>query len=409
LHRVVLVKKLPKNQMAGSSRSVFKTGGTGDVAFAVVVSISYLAMISTAFEILTPTLLVGLIALGTLYIILGIYGYAYVARSAAPIFLLAYFTVQILLSGLIVAVGKGAGFNALLMLPLAGQAVVLLERRWMLAASIAILLTYVAAISLFAGGLVTLWNNLTTFLAGLVFVVVFTQLVVEEEKARAEVERLADQLEEANLRLRQYAVQAEELATSRERNRLAREIHDGLGHYLTTIFMQIQAAQAVLNNDPRRGMDALDKARTLTQTALNDVRHSVAALRSAPQQDRPLPDLITDLLSDLQGTGLETRLEVIGSPRPLSPQVELTCYRATQEGLNNVRKHAQAQHVLIRLDYAQVDHLALVIEDDGIGSDDLQGGFGLLGLRERVALVGGEVTTTTYPGQGFILAIEVPA
>ena len=372
--------------MPETPRTIVKTGGTGDVAFAIVVSFSYLAMITASFESLTSTTVVGLMVIGTLYTLIGIYGYAFVARHPSLSLFGTYFVVQILLSGLIVTLGKGAGFNALLMLPLAGQAVVLLPPRGVYAASIGILLAYVGSVDIYSGGLATLWNNLITFLAGLVFVVVFTQLNVEQEKGRAEVERLAQELEVANRRLREYAIQAEELATSRERNRLAREIHDGVGHYLTTVYMQIQAAEAVLEGDRPRAMNALDKAKKMTQAALADVRRSVAALRSPVEQGGSLTEVLTRLVNDCRAP----------------------CFRTVQEGLNNIQKHAHASQATICLDYSGEDRVRVVIEDNGSGSDLPSGGFGLLGLRERVHLVDGEMNTKTSAGEGFVLSIEVP-
>jgi signal transduction histidine kinase len=394
--------------MPDAPRSILRTGSSGDVAFAIVVSFSYLAMITASFESLTSTTVIGLMVIGTLYTLIGIYGYAFVARRPSYYLFWAYFTVQILLSGLIVTLGKGAGFNALLMLPLAGQAVVMLPPRGVYAASIGILMAYIGAVDLYSGGLGTLWNNLITFLAGLVFVVVFTQLNVEQEKARHEVERLAQELEEANRRLREYAVQAEELATTRERNRLAREIHDGVGHYLTTVFMQIQAAEATLEGDRPRAIDALEKAKKMTQAALTDVRRSVASLRSPLEQSGPLSEMLVSLVNNCRAPDLHIEFKISGSPRTLSPQVELACFRTAQEGLNNVQKHAHANHASVHLDYLASDRVRLSIEDDGSGSDDPIGGFGLLGLRERVHLVDGEMYTETAAGQGFILTIEVP-
>lgn len=399
--------------MPDKAPSVLKSGGIGDVAFGVVVSVSYLAMISASFETITTTSLFLLMGLGILYTLLGIYGYGYVARTANRYYLAAYFLVQVPLSGWIVALGRGAGFNAVLMLPLAGQAVTLLPQNGVYAASIGILLTYIAALTRSSGDLANLWNNLVTFLAGLVFVVVFTQLTAQQERARREVERLAQELEQANQRLRQYAIQAEELATSRERNRLAREIHDGLGHYLTTIHMQIQAAQAVMSSNPGLAKDAMEKARGLVQTALVDVRQSVASLRASPEQNRPLPVALESLLGDCHDGGLQAELAVSGEPRLLSPQVELTCYRTVQEGLNNVRKHAHASQVLIRLDYTDPDWVRLSIEDNGGGptantGEEASGGYGLLGVRERVHLLGGEMSTAIAAAGGFKLSIEVP-
>ena len=407
--------------MPESVRSNPKNGGIGEAAFAVMVSVSYLAMISASFDTITLTTLVVLMILGVLYTLLGIYGYGYVGRAGSRFRRVAYFVIQVPLSGLIVALGHGAGFNALLMLPLAGQAAMLLPESGVYLTSIGILLTYVVAVNQFYSDLGNLWNNLVTFMAGLIFVVVFTQVTLQQEKARREVERLAQELEEANQRLRQYAIQAEELATTRERNRLAREIHDGLGHYLTTIFMQIQAAQAVMENDRERASAALEKAMGLAQAALVHVRQSVASLRASPDLGRSLPEAVEGLLVDCRGGGLQADLQTCGQPRPLSPAVMLTCYRTVQEGLNNVRKHSRATWVTIRLDYTHPGWIRLAVEDfggsadgpsdsggDASGSLESGGGYGLLGVRERVHLLGGEMKAAPSDSGGFILSIEVP-
>ena len=108
-----------------------------------------------------------------------------------------------------------------------------------------IVAAYLVAVYAYSSDWVEVWSVIQIFLAGLIFVIVFTTMAIGEEKARKEVERLVSDLETANKQLREYALQAGELATIRERNRLAREIHDGLGHYLTAIHMQLQAAQFI--------------------------------------------------------------------------------------------------------------------------------------------------------------------
>ncbi len=246
------------------------------------------------------------------------------------------------------------------------------------------------------------------YLAGIVFVVVFTQVAVSERRTRAEVERLAAELGEANRKLREYAVQAEELATAKERNRVAREIHDSLGHYLTVINVQIEAARAVMQSDRERALDALSKAQTLTQEGLAEVRRSVAALRASPTESRPLPEVVATLVDECRASGILTESLVTGTPRPLPPQAELTLYRAAQEGLTNVRKHAHASRADLTLDYSDAARVRLVVQDNGVGGNGSSGGFGLLGLRERVQLLGGQVRTRTAAGQGFTLEVEVP-
>jgi signal transduction histidine kinase len=145
--------------------------------------------------------------------------------------------------------------------------------------------------------------TLPLFIGGMFFIMIFTQVAVGEEQARHEVNRLIGDLEAANARLREFATQVEELTITKERNRLAREIHDGLGHYLTTIYMQIQASLAVMPRDPNTAVEMMVKAQNLSQEALQEVRRSVSSLRS--EEDLPVPARIDKLLHDGDTSGLQ--------------------------------------------------------------------------------------------------------
>lgn len=386
--------------------SLIKPGSDAALAFTVVVLASYFATFAairqaTIFDILL------MIVLGLAYILMGIYGYAYCARSGLPVLRIGYFLVQIPLGGLIVSIGKGAGFNALLLLPLAGHAVVLLDEFFVYLANAGILGIYVVSVGSYSSW-EAVWSGLPTFLAGLLFILVFTQSSVSEGQARREVERLVGELQEANQQLREYAVQAEELAVTRERNRLAREIHDGLGHYLTTVHMEIQAARAVMDRDPSRARQMLDKAQILTQDALTDVRSSVAALRASPDENLPLPEMVDKLLKNCSAMNLETDLRIVGTPHVLSPQVYLTLFRAAQEAINNICKHSRATQVWVQLDYLTAGEIRLMVQDNGVGAEQIEGGFGLLGVRERINLLNGKFTIRTAKNEGFRLEITVP-
>lgn len=384
-----------------------RVGSNADLAFAVVVLTSYFATFS-AIRQTTAIELILMITFGIAYLLIGIYGYAEVRESDHLNHQLAYFFIQIPLGCLIIYLGKGAAYNALLLLPLMAHAVILLPSRWSYAMGAAILLGYIITIRSFSPDWQMVWNGFPIFLAGLVFISVFTQSAVSEERARAEVERLVGELTAANQQLRAYAVQVEELAIAKERNRLAREIHDGLGHYLTTIHMQIQASKAIMKTDPQKAFDALDKALDLTHQALADVRQSVAALRSPVMLDLTLPDMIAELVKNVDAGGIRTSLDIQGEARTLSPQVRLTLYRSAQEALNNSVKHSQATRVSVRLDFQAKDEVVLTVEDNGQGTDQLDGGFGLIGMKERVTLLNGDIKIQTAKGQGFKVEIRLP-
>jgi len=394
--------------MRQNSPSLIRTGGDADLAFAVVVLASYFATFSS-LQSASPLKIVVLIALGTAYLAAGIYGYAFCMRRKSTELSITYFVVQIFLGALIVYLGRGAGFNALVLMPLAGHAVMLLPRRSGFVALFVITFSYVAAVYAFSGSVGTVWQGLPIFVAGLIFIVVFTQMALNEEASRREVERLLNELTAVNQRLREYAIQAEDLATAKERNRLAREIHDGLGHYLTTIFMQIQAVRAVSDNDKNRADSILAKAQNLTQEALADVRQSVAALRSPIDGHELLTEMIGGLLEGARNAGIEPELIITGNEPALNPRTRWTLYRAAQEGISNTCKHAKASHLWIKLDFSQDSCVELDLEDNGIGPGDYKEGFGIMGLKERVSSVGGALAIGASASGGFEFNIKVPA
>lgn len=324
-----------------------------------------------------------------------------------------YFVVQLGLAGLICHQsfsGRERPIAWLVLLPPVAHSVILLRGWGVAVVSASSLALFVfTVVSHFGWAMVP--NALLAFPFALVFTLVFTLLAVSSERAREEVERLAGDLAKANGKLREYAVQAEELAATRERNRLAGEIHDNLGHYLTVVNVQLEAARALRHRDPDRSTAALDKAQSLTLEGLREIRHSVSALRASPLDNRSLPEALRRIVEENCAAGLVAKMEVLGEPRRLSPQAELTLYRAGQEGLTNVRKHAQTTHARLELDFREAAKVVLSVSDKGVGMTAATPGavgFGLLGLRERAQLLGAEVRVRSVPNQGFTMEVEVP-
>jgi signal transduction histidine kinase len=343
-----------------------------------------------------------LIGLAVAYLVNGVYGYAWARNADSIRSSIVYVATQIGMgtSLLFLATSPVIMFA---MLPVVGQAVVLLPRRLMFAACGTMLLGLAVPMAIFSG-----WRPAAVlgvfFLAGIVFVVVITELAVKEQRGRREIERLLAELRDANDRLRQYADQVEELATLKERNRLAREIHDSLGHYLTVVIVQIEAAIAVFEKNRDDSLDVLRKAQGLAQKGLGEVRRSVAALRASPAELRSLIDSMNTLIEECSASGLPTEFQLVGTPRNLSPSAELALYRAAQEALTNVRKHSQAGAATVTLNYS-ADSVWLKVHDDGIGVTELTKGFGLIGMQERVQNLGGEVRIATAANKGFTLEV----
>jgi signal transduction histidine kinase len=320
---------------------------------------------------------------------------------------LAYFAIQMALVTLIILLlGPGAWLVAL---PMAALAVQFLSEWWQQ------WLVYLGIIAALILPLIQegLWQEALTFALTLspaiLFVVVFSRLVLSEQQARRDAESLASELEEANKQLAEYSTQVEELARTKERNRLAREIHDNLGHYLTVVNVQIRAAQAIMADDPQKAQEALANAQRLTQDGLDAVRHSVAALRESPLGSMTLLQAIMRLAEETINSGIEVQTAVQGEAARLDPKLELTLYRAVQEGLTNVRRHAQATRVDLLLDFSDDARVALTIADNGAGADPGgDTGYGLLGIQERVELLGGQMDVTSSPGEGFTLKMILP-
>ncbi len=200
-----------------------------------------------------------------------------------------------------------------------------------------------------------------------------------------------------------------ETARAEERARLAREIHDVLAHTLSALSVQVEGAKLMAEThagEPRE-IQALDRAHRLAQEGLQEVRRAVGALRG----DRPPgPEGLSDLVGAFVGdSGIACRLEVVGEPVHLTPEAGLTIYRTAQEALTNVRRHADASEVTLRLRYLGEGGAELVVEDTGRPKlPTASTGFGLTGIRERAELLGGSLEAGPL-NSGFRVRLRVPA
>ena len=303
------------------------------------------------------------------------------------------------------------GFFGILVLPLLSQAII--SYSWRRALAVGVYL-YVATIGVFvfSYGMRALPESSLNYLTAFAFTAVFTAMTKQAQADREKAERLSGELAAANRLLHEQARQTEELATTRERNRLAREIHDGVGHYLTVVKTQLDVAAALMPSQPEKAREAVEKAAKLTFEALEDVRRSVGTLRT----DTARPALTDSLRQLTLLADPPAAVSVLGTPRPLSAAAEHALYRVTQEGLTNIRKHARATSAGITLDFRDAGRVRLVIADNGCGTivpEDggapAPGGFGLRGLRERVEILGGKLDAATPAGGGFALQVDLPA
>lgn len=385
----------------------YPTGSGTDLAFAVMVLASYFTIFSTVREISSSRLAL-LILLGILYIVVGIYGYAYCNRLKNGLLISIYFIVQIAIAAEIILLSGTIGLNAMILLPLAGHSVVLLDNVPRLLVNLAIGVTCGLLMRYFLPDLAQVGATLPVFLAAQIFIVIFTQMAVSEEKARIEIQSLVGDLAAMNEKLREYAAQAELLAVTRERNRMAREIHDGLGHHLTALNMQLKGAQAVLQRDEERARELIHNAETISHAALADVRQSVAALREESGQELSFTEKFALAITPARRAGITVNYNHKDGITELNPAQELALFRTLQECVSNTLKHANASTVDITLDTTNPDLIQFSFQDDGSGSDQTAGGYGLLGMRERITLLGGDLRIETAPLKGFRVDIKLP-
>jgi signal transduction histidine kinase len=196
------------------------------------------------------------------------------------------------------------------------------------------------------------------------------------------------------------------LAVAEERARMAREMHDSLGHYLTVIKVGLENAERLRERATERAWDEVRQAKLLTMEALTETRRSVRALRPLALEGRRGSAALSELARTFDG--LRVDLVVTGQERELGPDTEIVLYRAFQEGLTNVLRHAGATAVTAELSF-EGRTTVLVITDDGGGAESLREGFGLVALGERVAALGGAVKAGNRAGGGFELRVELPA
>lgn len=251
-------------------------------------------------------------------------------------------------------------------------------------------------------GLKQVWLS-SIFLAGLtlIFLQLLMYAVTSEKQSR-------DELAIAHAKLRTYALEIENLAIVQERNRIAREIHDSLGHSLTVFNLHLEAGLRLLDSDPNEARELLTEAKQIGSTALRDVRQSVATLRSDPLEGRSLEGAIAALIDNFQrSTGVAPTFRYqVNSPLPAT--LETPIYRIVQEALTNICKYAAATQVDVMIQSDKT--IQIVIRDNGVGFDPAQttSGFGLQGMQERTLALHGRFQLVAAPDAGCQIVVTLP-
>jgi signal transduction histidine kinase len=218
-------------------------------------------------------------------------------------------------------------------------------------------------------------------------------------------------LREANVKLANYAATLEQLTISRERNRLARELHDTLAHTLSGVAVQLEAVKSLWDADPEQTHALLEQSLTATRSGLTETRRALGALHATPLEDLGLALAVRNLAETIaERSGLRLDLRIQENLSHLSASLEQGIYRVAQEALENTAEHAMAGCVKVEL-VKNDETLILTIVDDGCGFDlhavDAESHFGLRGMRERAEAMGGTLEVESRPRGGITVRLQV--
>ncbi|MBE3559526.1 MAG: sensor histidine kinase [Ktedonobacteraceae bacterium] len=297
-----------------------------------------------------------------------------------------------------------------------------------------ILTVSVAALTMFAFQDLLSWPLSGEALVGIIsqiltissltgFSMVLQHLIEERFKRNELLRQLAHanaELEEAHTRLAQSAAQEQELAVLRERTRLAREMHDTIGHALVLISVKLEAAQRLRERDPERCDRELESTKEIARGTMTALRASIANLRSPALEREHIYHALSRSAGELaQRTGLHVTCDTLAQTTPLSEPLSETLWKVSQEAFTNIEKHAHAKNVHVEI--SRRDEMLLMrIHDDGVGLPPAfcdpqknhphqeQGHYGLRGMLERVEAIGGHLTLHSQPGQGTTIEVELP-
>ena len=316
--------------------------------------------------------------------------------------LAVYFVAQIVIALVLMILDSPSDVFNLFFYILGLEAVMILPSRAAIAWIIVIYLI---------DSLTALWSRGTSGIIAVLFygaafmlTAVFGYALRQAEIARRKNEELLEELKSTQSQL-------QEMAVAEERARMAREMHDSLGHRLTVSIVQLEGAQRLIPSDPERAARMIGTMRDEMKEALSELRRTVTALRAPIADDRPLDIALSDLSQRFQqNTGISTHFSVSPAFPRLPETHRLALYRAAQEALTNIQRHAGADNAWLQLN-ADDQKITLVMEDDGRGMDEYSEnstGSGLLGLRERATQLGGEIRLAERPGGGTQLIFTVP-
>lgn len=265
---------------------------------------------------------------------------------------------------------------------------------------------YLAFYSLHTRSVLQLVIESLSALEMILFILYMVLFISQQTGEKLEVLELNQKLEEANEQLRIYAEESAHTAQVQERNRLAREIHDTLGHVLTGITAGADACIQMMDDSPEMARHQMQLIADTARNGMNDVRRSVKALRPDSLENESLPGALRKMCTSMaQSSGAQIQLEENLEGLALSQDEEDAVYRTVQEGITNAIRHGHASRVQVRC-HVQDGVLAVEVQDNGIGCKSVAPGFGLQHMRERMDMLGGSFAYEST--DGFCIRVSIP-
>ena len=245
-------------------------------------------------------------------------------------------------------------------------------------------------------------------LGKVIFFYVMGILMLEDKKSIIKNRELLNELKESNAKIKNYASKIADTVAVEERNRLARDIHDSIGHYLTATNIQLAKAKAFFSIDPEASLAAIENARKASKEAMDDVRESVRSLKD--MENFQLTEILKNTIARIEGSGIEIDYRITGDDSDCSYAVKLALFRIIQEALTNAVKYSGCSMISISILFENWNASA-IIKDNGSGFDTEsipETSSGLNGIRQRIELVRGEVDINSEIGKGTVIYVKAP-
>ncbi len=238
--------------------------------------------------------------------------------------------------------------------------------------------------------------------------------IQEENDKKLQAQELYDELrisgeklKKANMDLEIYASSTQELTLLRERNRISREIHDSVGHALSTIAIQLGAIEKTLEKNPEAAGELTKSLRSFTQSSLKDVRMAVREMKPKEFEEYEGLLVIEELINKFKKlTGIDVRMSFTKDRWALSSEQSFVIYRIVQECLSNSTRHGKATSIRIMMAFTAYN-LVVTLKDNGIGAETIEEGVGFKSIRERIKEIGGSFDYSTSPGEGFLVKLQL--